>query len=54
MYSLDVGLVQGHETRMNSQGHRSQMKVVKQHRQVIVNSTAGMEVELQDTRRGER
>lgn len=52
-YSLDVRLVQRHQTGVDPQGDGGQVEVVKEHRQVVVKATAGMKVELQDTRRGE-
>lgn len=46
--------MKGHQAGMDPQGDRGQMEIVEEHGQVVVKATARMEIQLQDTRGGER
>lgn len=53
VHLLDVGLVQRHQAGMDPHADRCQMKVVEQHRQMVVQAPARVKVELQRPRRGQ-
>lgn len=46
-YRLDIGLMKGHEAGMDRDGDCGKMKVIEEHRQMIVKSLRGREVQLQ-------
>lgn len=46
-YRLDVRLMKGHEAGVNRDGDGGKMKVVEEHRQMIVKPLRGREVQLQ-------
>lgn len=46
-YRLDVGLMKCHETGVDRNGHRGEMKVIEEHRQMIVKALRRCEVQLQ-------
>lgn len=46
-YQLDVRLMKSHQASVYSDGYRGEMKIVEEHRQMIVKPLRGREVQLQ-------
>lgn len=46
-YWLDVGLMKCHEAGVDRDGHRGEVKVIEEHRQMVVKALGGCEIQLQ-------